>query len=402
MSSGAPQTLGGRGHKYGFRVKSVAWSPDGNMLASASTDKTIIIWNTVNEKLIHTLIGHSAGVYSVAWNPIINILASGSIDKTIKIWDVLNGDLLHTLQLTDISSNVAWSPNGKVLTNTVHLNHGLGQPWSIKVNLWHVPMKRDSMFQILSGRDGISGLVEPLNRDVVGMITDKAVTWTIDDVINIGDNFVYFKECKLAWSLSGDVLACGCGTVDRYITLWEMTTRTTSMLIGHSDRVNDVAWSPVGDVLASGSWDNTIKIWNTATKTCSQTLIGHTEGVNSVSFNPGSEFLASASGDCTIKIWNYAKGVLIRTLKPRYPLHTQRVFLCVAWSPAGNILASGAVDGIVRLWGLYSKRNRIYRILSGRDGRSALIGQLNADVVGMVSDEVAGPGAAAHFNLLVV
>ncbi len=85
-----------------------------------------------------------------------------------------------------------------------------------------------------------------------------------------------------------------------------------------------------------------------------------------------------------------------------YPLYTQRVFLCVAWSPAGNILASGAVDGIVRLWGLYSKRNRIYRILSGRDGRSALIGQLNADVVGMVSDEVAGPGAAAHFNLLVV
>ena len=357
MDSSAPQTLGGRGHKYD--VSSISWSSDGNMLASGSLDKSIIIWNAVDEKLLHTLTGHSDGVYSVAWNPITNTLASGSADKTIKIWDAVNGNLLHTLH-TDMITSIAWSPDGKLLACAMFDNpSGSSEPGRVK--LWDTS------------------------------------TWTIDRVLSIGGYFTA-RGWSVAWSLSGDVLACGCA--DSSIKLWEPSTWVRSTLDGHSNMVISVAWTR-GNILASGSMDKTIKIWDTNTKTCLRTLTGHKERVNSVSFNHGSDLLASSA--ITIKIWNYVNGDLLRTLKPRYSISYTRLFGFVAWRPTGSILASGALDGIVRLWDFYSKRNRINRILIGKDGKGG-IPQLNPDVVGRISDMAVGmdPDAAAHFNLLVV
>jgi parallel beta-helix repeat protein len=113
----------------------------------------------------------------------------------------------------------------------------------------------------------------------------------------------------------------GSGSFDDTIKLWDVATgREVRTLTGHTDWVMSVAFSPDGRLLASGSWDNTIKLWDVATGSLVRTLTGHTDDVNSVAFSPDGRLLASGSDDKTIKLWDVASGSLVRTLSG----HTRR------------------------------------------------------------------------------
>ncbi|BAY08287.1 serine/threonine-protein kinase [Calothrix sp. NIES-2098] len=137
-------------------------------------------------------------------------------------------------------------------------------------------------------------------------------------------------------------------------------------LKGHSSDVNSVAFAPDGATLASGSDDNTIKLWNLATKKEIQTLKGHSKWIWTVAFSPDSRTLASGSADKTIKLWDVATGKEIRTLKE----HTDGI-AAIAFSPDGKTLASASLDKKIKLWNL-STGKVIHTLTGHSQGVSAI------------------------------
>jgi serine/threonine protein kinase len=197
---------------HSYSVTSVAYSPDGQTLASGSGDKTIKLWNVKTGNLLQTLTSHSYSVTSVAYSPDGQTLASGSGDKTIKLWNVKTGNLLQTLPShSNLVISVAYSPDGQTLAT------GSGDK---TIKLWNV--KTGNLLQTL---------------------TDHT-------------DWVY----SVAYSPDGRTLASG--SDDSTIKLWDVKTgNLLQTLKGHSNLVISVAYSPDGRTLASGSDDKTIKIW---------------------------------------------------------------------------------------------------------------------------------------------
>jgi DNA-binding CsgD family transcriptional regulator len=136
------------------------------------------------------------------------------------------------------------------------------------------------------------------------------------------------------------------GSQDQSIKLWDVRRGYChSTLQGHSGYIYSVAFSPDGTLLASGSQDQSIKLWDVRTGQCRSTLQGHAGWVRSVAFNSDGKTLASGSNDQSIKLWNVRTGQCLSTLQG----HTN-VVLSVAFSPMSILLASGSQDGTIKLW----------------------------------------------------
>ena len=273
----------------------VAFSPDGRLLASGSSDSTVRLWDVAMAEVLQTLNGHSDWVLSVAFSPDGELLASGSIDETIRLWNVETGLPLRTLRAnSDWIMSIAFSPDSRLLVSG-----------SIdkKVRLWDVAT--GSVLRTLQGHSG----------------------------------WVY----SVAFSPDGRLLASG--SVDETVRLWDAAVGSElRTLQGHSGWVYSVAFSPDGKLLASSSVDKTVRLWDAATGSALRTLHGHSGWVYSVAFSLDSRLLASGSGDETVRLWDVSTSSTLQTLRG----HSGWVY-SVAFSQDSNILAS-ASHGTVRLW----------------------------------------------------
>ncbi|MBP5974962.1 protein kinase [Brasilonema sp. CT11] len=165
------------------------------------------------------------------------------------------------------------------------------------------------------------------------------------------------------------------GSFDTTVKLWNLSTRKEIFTLeGNAGSVYSVATSPDGRTVASGNGDKTIKLWNLFTGQQIYTLYGHSSSVESVAISPDSKMLASGSFDGSIKLWDLPSGREIATLKE----HSGAV-KSVAFSPDGQILASGSEDNTIKLWNL--KNKQLIRTLKGHSQpiRSVAISPIRSD-----------------------
>jgi WD40 repeat protein len=352
------------------QVYSVVFSPDGKTLASASEDQTVKLWDVQTGQCLKTLYEHTKKIYSVRFSPDGRLLASSGEDQTIKLWEIKTGVCRKTLKgHTSQVWAIAFSPDGRTL---------LSSSDDQTARLWNV--KTGSCLNVLQGYTrGIYAIAfspvrvlddtsahlatpaQPATQILVSGNDDRALRlWNLDTQHCLNSlrehdgriRAIAFKPlCLDNPENPGIILASS--SADRTIKLWDMSDPhhvcCLRTLRGHTNWVWSVMFSPDGTLLASCSEDRTIRLWNPATGDCLNTLHGHSHWVWSVAFSPDGKLLASGSADGTIRIWDAATGDCIQRLE--FPKTLSR---SVAFSPVpihGQILlASASEDSVVRLW----------------------------------------------------
>lgn len=272
-------------------VYSLAWSPDGQWLATADFDQ-ILLWDTATRQEAGIFTGHTSFIWGVAWSPASTplTLASASQDGSVRLWDAT----MHTqtaLLDTGWAFCVDWSPDGKLLAVGTN-NNGL-QVWDVSeqklMQTWESP----------TGTPIIS----------------------------------------LAWSPDGMIIASG--ELGGDINLWQATTgELLQTLTGYTNMrhdVNGLDWSPDGKILASANQDGKVRMWEAETFELTRTIVAHSVWARGLAFSPNGLLLASTGGDMRICLWDVATG---QEYAEQH--HNSLPVWSASWSPDGKYVSSGA------------------------------------------------------------
>ncbi|AFY84932.1 WD40 repeat domain-containing protein [Oscillatoria acuminata] len=317
-------------------VLSVTFSNDGELIATASLDKTVKLF-TAEGRLVRTLHGHEQAVTRVAFSPDGQTIASTSPDGTIKLWQ-RDGTLIRTLTGHSLGvTSASFSPDGQILASS-------SQDSTIK--LWNL---QGQLLRTINTENAPILLVRfsPDGQTIASASLDKTVKlWDTNG--NAIATFTGHEQGVTSVSFSPDGQTLASGSLDKTVKLWRRNGTEIATLRGHTEGVFGVNFSPDGTTLASASVDRTAKLWRQDPQTNqwveTDTLQGHRDEVWSVSFSPDGKTIATASLDNTVKLWNSVPREL-----PGFRQHKDEV-LVVAFSPNGRVLASASKDNTVMLW----------------------------------------------------
>ncbi len=228
-------------------ISQVIYSPDGNFIISASWDKTLCLWNANTGEKIHSFNGHTDDVNAVACSPDGNFIVSASSDKTLRLWEIKTGNTIQILRghVTSVDA-VAFSPNGEFITSGSF----------------------DGMICIWHSRTG--ELIHSFKENSV-KAKINSITYSIDGKMIIYTSWIYIYIHDA------------------------LTFEIRNILNGHDLDVFCIACSPNGIHIASGSYDDTIRIWDLKTKETIKIIKPNIAGIDCIAYSPNGQKLAFAS-----------------------------------------------------------------------------------------------------------
>ncbi|WP_404789143.1 hypothetical protein [Altericista sp. CCNU0014] len=360
-------------------IYSLSMSLNGQMMASSASDATVRVWDLQTGQCQRVLQEHTNDVFDVAFSPNGNTLVSGSFDHTVKFWDTqqwhcrrtwrgysngfcaaaeLSGDRL----LTGSSDGYIrfWDVQTGRCARQIRAHQGFA--WSVAVSpaeRWLATGGEDAAIKLWNLETGQCCKVLKGHLSAVRAIAFNARS------LSINPN-------ELAGLLAS-------GSSDGTVKLWDLSTGTCLRTFqGHRSRIWGLAMHPDGHTIASGSFDHTVRIWQPDREDCLQVLEGHTHWIWGVAFSPDGTKLATASGDHTIKIWDTQTWQCLDTLRG----HLSWV-QAVDFSPDSQSLVSGSVDTTVKVWDLQKgcclqtfagHTNWIYTVLFAKNGQTVMSG----------------------------
>ncbi len=313
---------------YSNQSLSVTFSPDGQTLVSGGQDQKVRLWDIKTGQVIKTLHDHTNWVLSVAFSPITpnsiikgrggGILASASGDKTIKLWNINTGKVIRTLWGHEaVVRSIAFTADGQILASGSEDG---------TIRLWEV--NRGETWKILRGHQAEvwSIALNPSGQILASASFDQTVklwdtrTGECLKTLNGHESWVW------ATAFSPDNKTLVSTSVDQTIRIWDINSGECQRILrdemGHSQLI---ACSPDGQAIASYDQNHNIKLWNISNGECIKTLKGHQALINSMTFSPDGNTFVSSSEDETIKLWDLKSEKCFTTLKPKNPYEEMNV-----------------------------------------------------------------------------
>jgi WD40 repeat protein len=352
-----------------YDVTSVAWSPDGLRIASASRSQTICVWDARMGRRLLTLRGHRGIIDAVAWSPDSQRLASGGHDGTVRTWD-LSKPAQPLVLAHPGASEVAWSPDGSYVASTgdgtlrvwdAHTYREIGvvraaapmfawgpdsqqvaaQTDPHTVTLWDVRTQR--VVRTLPLADGRHILVWAPDAPRLAITSDRSVRVHDTTTGTVVREFVVQPDVITAsrWSPDGRRLAVGDN--GRAIVIWDTATGNTlpmSGLVGGS--IDSLSWSSDGRRLASAGWDLPAQIWDATSGERLAAFHGHNRRLNAIAWSPDGQRVASGGEDRLVKVWSPVTGE--EYFSWQVPGDLVRG---LAWSPGGDCLAATDSQSVI-------------------------------------------------------
>ena len=312
-------------------------SPRGDLIATASDDRLVILWDLATLTIRRVLRGHRQRARACVFSPDGSQLLSASMDGTIRIWSVDGGGSLHTLGNPSVRMlGCAWSPDGRLVASAA--GDGTLTIWDAETGEKNLEIHSPSQYEWDCS-------FSPDLRTLASAAEDGFIRiWDLEQ----GDLMASFKihEDRIrccTYSPSGTLIASA--SSDSTVTIVHSNTgELLHNLRGHTDRVRACAFSSDGSLLVSAAEDRSIRLWDVATGQEIQSFLGHTDWVGACVFTPDSRHLVSCGGDAALRVWNVGSNESARTARA-----TRNAVGCCAFSPDGSQLVTGDSNGMVHL-----------------------------------------------------